>query len=183
MIKAWIAADYLRLNPDPDRARLDQLRIMIRDSNNAAAHEIFPLIGEDQSIRRLISICKLTDSSPYRTYWSNTAVSARDTARMAACLGSGKAAGPKWTSWLLTEMRNVRGFGNFGIREALPPAVAAQTAIKNGWVYREADGNWHVACLAIGSGWTLGVLARYPGGLGVTHGADICTSVAAQLMR
>lgn len=182
MIKAWIAADFLRLNTNPGQGRLDQLRIMIRDSDNAAAQEIFRLLGAEKSIARLISICQLTDSRAYRGYWSNTAVSARDTARMAACIGDGRAAGPKWTAWLLTEMRNVRGFGDFGIRKALPPDVARRTAIKNGWVLREAEGNWHVACLAIGDGWTLGVLVRYPARLGVAHGTNVCKSVAGQLL-
>jgi hypothetical protein len=182
MIKSWIAADFLRTNPNPSQARLDQIRIMIRDSNNEVAEELFGVIGRAKAISRLISICKLTDSHAVRGSWSNTTVSARDTARMAACIGDGRAAGPKWTKWLLTEMRNVRGFGDFGIRKALPPAIAKQTAIKNGWLLRDTDGNWHIACLAIGDGWTLGVLVRYPGSLGVNHGTNICKSVAAQLL-
>jgi hypothetical protein len=40
---------------------------------------------------------------------------------------------------------------------------------------------WHIACLAIGTGWTLGVLARHAGSLGRDHGAGICRKVAEQL--
>ena len=187
MIKAWIAADYLRLTSaagkTPSQARLAELTKMIRDSDNAIAETIFQEIGTSTSIGRLISLCKLTDSKAYQTFWSNTTVSARDTARMAACIGNGRAAGPKWTNWLLNEMRLVRGVGDFGIRDAFPPAMAKGTAIKNGWLLRDTDGNWHISCLAIGVGWTLGVLVRYPGSLGFTHGTEICRSVAAQLMR
>jgi hypothetical protein len=186
MIKAWIAADYLRRAAEsrqtPSGTRLADLSRMIRDSDNNVASEVFDLVGADASIRRLVSICRLTETRTYRTYWSNTMVSARDTARMAACIGDGRAAGPQWTKWVLAEMRAVRGTGNFGIRRALPPEVSAQTAIKNGWVARSSDGNWHIACLAIGDGWTLGVLARYPAGLGFTHGTRICQSVADQLV-
>jgi hypothetical protein len=187
MIKAWLAADFLRRSDErgvtPDDARLHELSIMIRDSDNAAAQDIYELLGQSASIKRLISRCRLTDSSPYGDSWSRTTVSARDTARMAACIGDGRAAGTTWTPWLLNEMRLVRGTGDFGIRDALPDAVAARTAIKNGWVVRDAEGTWHVACLAIGDGWTLGVLVRYPASLGVTHGANVCKSVAAQLIR
>jgi hypothetical protein len=182
MIKAWIAADYLRMNQVVPQARLDKIRVMIRDSDNLAAEEFFEIVGRAQSIGRLISTCKLTDSHAVRGSWSNTTVSARDTVRMAACIGDGRAAGKKWTPWLLTEMRSVRGFGDFGIRKALPAPIAKQTAIKNGWLLRDSDGNWHIACMAIGDGWTLGVLARYPGDLGVGHGTNICKSVAAQLL-
>jgi hypothetical protein len=187
MIKAWIAADFLRRSAErgttPSPAELQQITIMIRDSDNNAANDLFQAVGQQASIKRLVSICKLSDSRPSGTSWSLTTVSARDTARMAACIGNGRATGPKWTSWLLNEMRLVRGFGNFGIRTALPTPVAKNTAIKNGWLLREADGNWHIACLAIGDGWTLGVLARYPGSLGFDHGANICKSVASQLLR
>ncbi|HZN77450.1 MAG TPA: hypothetical protein VFC00_38030 [Micromonosporaceae bacterium] len=185
MIKAWIAADFLRRSTErgqtPSNDRLSDISSMIRDSNNVVADELFPLVGDAESIKRMIRICGLTESAPYRDWWSNTTVSARDTARLADCISDGRAAGPQWTNWLLEKMRLVRGAGNFGIRLALPDDVAAQTAIKNGWVER-SDGNWHVACLAIGDGWTLGVLARYPSRLGVSHGAKICESVAAQLI-
>ncbi|HET6213347.1 MAG TPA: serine hydrolase [Micromonosporaceae bacterium] len=187
MVKAWLAADYLRRAAEqgvtPDTARINELSIMIRDSDNNAAQDIYELLGQTASIKRLISKCKLTDSSAVSGSWSRTTVSARDTARMAACIGDGRAAGPKWTSWLLNEMRHVRGTGDFGIRKALPAEIAKQTAIKNGWLLRDTDGLWHMACLAIGAGWTLGVLVRYPGSLGFEHGANICKSVAAQLMH
>jgi hypothetical protein len=100
---------------------------------------------------------------------------------MAACIADGRAAGPKWTSWLLKEMRLVRGVGDFGIRKAFPAKVAKTIAIKNGWVTREDSGNWEVNCLAIGDGWTMGVLTRYDASLGYEYGAGICQKVAAQL--
>jgi hypothetical protein len=187
MVKAWLAADFLRRAAErgvaPDAEDLADLTLMIRDSNNTVAQEVYTELGQSASIRRLISRCKLTDSSAYGSSWSRTTVSARDTARMAACIGDGRAAGPQWTGWLLNEMRHVRGTGDFGIRDALPDKIAAQTAIKNGWLLRDTDGLWHIACLAIGDGWTLGVLVRYPGSLGFTHGTEVCRSVAAQLLH
>jgi hypothetical protein len=182
MIKVWLAADSLRLAANPSQARLALLSTMIRDSDNDAAWTMWRELGEAATIRRLIEVCALTDSRA-GSRWSLTELSARDAARMGACIADGRAAGPRWTSWLLTEMRSVRGEGDFGIRKALPATVAKATAIKNGWIAREEDGNWHLNCLAIGDGWVLSVLQRYPRSLGFAHGQAVCRSVAEQLLR
>ncbi|MEV4758164.1 serine hydrolase [Micromonospora sp. NPDC049559] len=185
LIKAWIGADFLRRSAEqdstPSDARLAQVSTMIRDSNNEAAQALWQVVGESASITRLISTCGLTDSSAYKDLWSNTNLSARDITRLGACIVSGKAAGPKWTDWLLDEMRQVRGTGDFGIRKAFPAAEQKSIAIKNGWVTRDAVGQWNVNCLAIGDGWTMGVMTVYPASLGYTYGANICKSVAQQL--
>jgi hypothetical protein len=186
MIKSWIAADYLRRLAErgtaPTAERLAEISTMIRDSNNQVAIDLFAVLGQDASIRRLVALCRLTETKPYGSSWSRVTVSARDTARLAVLLGDGRAAGPQWTPWLLNEMRLVHGTGDFGIRKALPPEVARRTPIKNGWLLHDDDQTFHIACLAIGDGWTLGVLARYPGYLGMEHGKKICQDVAAQLL-
>jgi hypothetical protein len=186
LIKAWIAADYLRMAAErgqtPSDARLDQVTVMIRDSNNDAAEDLFDVVGRLASIKRLIKMCNLTDSSPSSAGgWSRTRLSPEDVARMGACIADGRAAGPKWTKWLLNEMRLVRGQGDFGIRKAFPLSVQKTIAIKNGWIDRTAEQEYHVSCLAIGDGWTMGVMTRYPIGLGYTYGARICKDVASQL--
>jgi hypothetical protein len=189
LIKAWIAADYLRLMAGkgltPSDARMQQLRIMIRDSDNEAAQSLWlEEVGGIKSTMRLIDKCGLTDSKA-NSNWSNTLLSARDTARMGACIADGRAAGKKWTNWLLGEMRAVRGVGDFGIRKAFPASVAKTIAIKNGWVTRSATAEWHVNCLAIGDGWTMGVMTQYQAlaAYNYTYGADTCKQVAQQLKR
>jgi hypothetical protein len=183
MIKSWLVADRLRratetgTRPGPDR--LAELRTIIRDSDNPLTHALFAELGADASIERMIEICGLTDSEPVPGRWSNTRMSPRDTARMAGCLADGRGAGPEWTGWLLAELRAVHGPGDFGIRHAFPPDRRATIAIKNGWVVRDAQHAWHVSCLAIGDGWTMGVLARYPERLGLAYGAELCRSLAA----
>jgi hypothetical protein len=184
MIKPWIVADYLRLTAagggQPTAARLDQLSVIIRDSHNGYTETVFREIGAHASIERLIQLCGLTDSHAVPNYWSNTRLSPRDTARMGACIADGRAAGPEWTDWLLDEMRAVRGTGDFGIRHALPGGERSGIAIKNGWIVRTSEDAWHVNCLAIGDGWTMGVLTRYPVELGLDHGADLCRELAAE---
>ena len=179
MIKAWLASDYLRRNPDPSRSNLSQLSLMIRNSDNNAASYFWGLDGKAASITRLVQLCGLTDSKAYID-WASTLVSARDAARMGACIGDGRAAGPKWTGWVLDEMRNVAKDQKFGITPALPPSEQAGTAVKNGWITR-GDGKWHLNCLAIGTDWVLSVLTVYPTSKGQAYGENICASVTRQL--
>jgi hypothetical protein len=184
MIKVWLAADFLRLadenRVEPDEQRMRDLSVMLRDSENDPATDLYDELGGDQSIYRLIQLCGLSDSrASWR--WSLTELSARDAARMAGCIADGRAAGPNWTEWVLAEMRRVRGESDFGIREVFPTAAAGQVAIKNGYFARPEDGLWHLNCLATAEDWALAVIQRYPEALGRDHGGEICRQVAEQL--
>lgn len=179
MIKAWLAADYLRRTPNPSTSNLRQLTSMIRNSDNTAASYFWQLNGRSASITRLVQLCGLTDSKAYID-WASTLVSARDAARMGACIADGRAAGEQWTDWVLNEMRNVSGSQEFGVVPALPATEQPATAVKNGWIAR-SDGKWHVNCMAIGTDWVLSVLTVYPASKGMGYGAEICASVTRQL--
>jgi hypothetical protein len=192
MIKAWIAADFLRTNAEkgitPSASRMHEVSIMIRDSDNNAATDLYAVNGASQSIQRLIDICGLTDSKA-GSRWSLTQLSPRDAARMGLCIANGKAAGTKWTDWLLNEMRNVRGEGDFGIRTVFPADQKAKIAIKNGWFPRPGsagswpeDGNWHMNNLAIGDTWVLAIEIRYPNSMSFEHGQQLIKDIAQQLL-
>jgi hypothetical protein len=191
MIKAWLASDYLRRADEakqtPSQSRLADLETLIRDSNNDAADRTYTANGKTASIQRLITMCGLTESKAITGLWSNTLVSARDTVRMGACIADGRAAGEKWTPWILDMMRKVRGAGDFGIRKALPASVQAQVSIKNGWLLRDEDNNWHTSCMAIGDTWVMSVLQRYPSqgtyDADFQHTADVCQKVATLLLN
>jgi hypothetical protein len=130
----------------------------------------------------------------YLDYWSFTNMSPRDAVRMGDCIASGKAAGPKWTPWVLKTMANVRGSvksqqlktggGKWGIIDGLPKSISSQgpVSIKNGWTQLVYDGNWHVNCLAVTDKWALAVMMRYPSGRSLSYGATVCASVASQLV-
>jgi hypothetical protein len=182
MSKAWVAADYLRRAGEagrkPNNEIMRRLSTMIRDSDTTYTFEFHKANGNLGSIQRMVSLCNLTETTGVQNSWSLTKMSARDVTRLALCIADGRAAGPTWTDWLLGEMRAVRGPGRFGVIEIAPPTVAV--AVKNGWLERD-DGQWHIACLAIGPGWMLGVMARHAGTLGKDHGAGICRKVAEQL--
>jgi hypothetical protein len=192
MIKAWFAADDLRLATDkgksPSQSRLNSLEIMIRDSDNAVAENLFFQNGKANVIKRMISICELEDAKPpSNNRFGYTLISARDAVRMGACIADGRAAGAKWTPWLLDMMRKVRGVGDFGIRQALPTVVRPTIAIKNGWDFWNEDRTYRTNCLAIGDTWVVAVMQRYPTQgnteADFTHTRKICQDAAKQLLN
>ena len=76
------------------------------------------------------------------------------------------------------------GGGRWGIIDGLPAEIKAQgpVSIKNGWTLLSYDGNWHVNCLAVTDKWSLAVMLRYPAERGLAYGAQVCASVATQLV-
>ncbi|HEY0700243.1 MAG TPA: hypothetical protein VGD43_20865 [Micromonospora sp.] len=199
MIKVWLVSDYLRRlgDKEPSEQRLKQASTAIRDSNDNSAQSLYVAGGGSAVVKRMISMCGLTDTSAAANgWWSYTRISARDAVRLGECVKNGTAAGPKWTPWVLAEMTKVRGTtaakdqhlksggGRWGIIDGLPGEILEQgpVSIKNGWTLIYADGNWHVNCLAVADDWVLAVLMRYPGGRGLDYGARVCASVASQLV-
>ncbi|MFD2763768.1 hypothetical protein [Micromonospora eburnea] len=188
LIKSWIVADYLRRTAEdgktPSDAKLADATKIIRDSDNTRAEQFYNSVGRADSIKRLIKTCGLTDSKVASDGgWSRTNLSPRDTARLGLCIDDGRAAGPKWTKWLINEMRLVRGAGDFGIRKAFPAAEQKKIAIKNGWIDRTKEQEMHINCLAIGDTWTMGVMVRYPIGMGYDYGMKNCQKITEALLR
>jgi hypothetical protein len=197
MIKIWLVADYLRRTAEPSAGALAQARTAIRDSDDDAAQALYEAGGGDAVVRRMISVCGLTDTTITRPgWWSYTQMSARDAVRLGECVRNGTAGGPAWTAWVLNEMAGVRGTtaakdqhersggGRWGIIDGLPDEIVAQgVGIKNGWTAIGADGNWHVNCLAVADDWVLAVMMRYPTERGLDYGANVCRSVTEQLVR
>ena len=102
MIKAWLAADYLRradqAKKQPNAAKLEPARVMIRDSNNDVAEQAYRANGGNASIATHVHVQAHRHPRPTRRGWSFTTISARDTVRMADCIGDGTAAGDRWTA-------------------------------------------------------------------------------------
>jgi hypothetical protein len=189
MIKPWIAADYLRTQAaagkTPSSTVLNEIKLMIIDSNDDMAEKYYRANGRTSVTNRLVSICKLSNVKIVPFWWALTEMSARDGVRYGQCLADGRAAGPKWTQWLLTTMTQVRGGvkdqisttkqgGRWGIIDGLPASVASATSIKNGWTPH--DDGWHINCLAVHAQFVLVVEMRHPSSL--QAGADYCAKVA-----
>jgi hypothetical protein len=192
MIKGWIAADFLRRKADdgktPSKTQLNDIGLMIVDSNNQIAQEYYNIGGRDALIKRLVSICGLQNVKLKSGYWSYTEMSPADAVRYGECIRDGRAAGPTWTAWLLSVMKKVRGGvnaqvsdtkqgGRWGIIDGLPTSMKADLSMKNGWT-KYKDG-WHVNCLGIEPGWVLSVMIRTDT---LPHAANDCAAVAKQLV-
>ncbi len=195
MIKAWIVSDYLRRLPagtQPSAATLDDLAVAIVHSDDDAAQRLYVAGGQNAVVNRMISICGLTNTTIDDGWWSRTEMSPQDAVKLGICVADGRAAGAAWTPWVLQEMRDVQGGvgdqqattggGRWGIVDGLPATLASGLSIKNGWTPTSSDGDWHVNNLAISDDWVLAVMVRYPIGNGLQYGADICSSVARQLL-
>ncbi|GIJ26545.1 hypothetical protein Vqi01_17070 [Micromonospora qiuiae] len=213
MIKAWIVADYLRQlgDKEPPESLKKAASRAIRDSDDEATNRVYSAAGGSYAVpaggklgpvmQRAIKICDLTDTKRgnvpgYEGWWSFTQMSPRDAVRLGDCIADGKAAGRKWTKWVLAEMSKVRGStaasdqhlqsggGRWGIIDGLPESITSQgpVSIKNGWTPLNYDGNWHVNCLAVTEKWSLAVMLRYPQSSGLDYGSDVCASVASQLV-
>jgi hypothetical protein len=188
LIKSWIGADHLRRAAEQGRTLSEEeaelIETMIRDSDNDAAELLYTYNGREQSIYRLISICGLQDSRVSDDGgWSRTLLSPADITRLGACIADGRAAGPRWTGYLLDQLRAVRDEGDFGIRKAFPEDQQKMIATKNGWVDREEEQEYHVSCMAIGDGWVIGVMARYEIDKDFEYGAYICQKVGEELRK
>jgi hypothetical protein len=196
MVKPWIAADYLRQldqqGETPTDAALSDLTNMIIHSDDHIAQQYYEADGGDAVIQRLISMCGLTNTTVFPSWWSMTAMTPQDAVRYGQCLANGTAAGKRWTPWLLDTMKHVEGGvqdqisvtmqgGHWGIIDGLPANLVPDTSIKNGWTYYASDG-WHVNCLAINPAWVLNVMVRVQGDAIVPSvPASVCQSVARQL--
>lgn len=189
MIKSWIVADFLR-HHDPTPAQVGQGIAAIVDSDDNATESLYLAAGGDASIARLITECELTETVPAPGWWSMTTMSARDACRMGLAILDGRAAGPQWTPFVLTQMRAVRGSfadsdqretsggGRWGIIDGLPEPSGI--AIKNGWT-RMSDGEWDVNCLALHDKWVLAILMGYPADQPLELAAEHARNLTANL--
>jgi hypothetical protein len=190
VVKAWLAADLLatataRKRPLTGWER-ERMVGMIRVSDDNAAEVIWRRLGADASIRKMIRVCRMTDTRVYPGRWSLTQISSRDMARLGACLtpGRGKLLGRGASKQLLDLMRTVDPSDNFGIPQAEPAGKGVRVAVKNGWTEHGGTGLWNVNCLGIwgpGDRWVLAVTLRYPIAEGLRYGADVCRRVTAAL--
>jgi hypothetical protein len=164
MIKPGIVGDWLRSQDEagkqPSQVNIDEITETIIDSVDWTAQKYYNLGGGVAVINRLVKRCGLTDVTfDPEGRWSWMEFTPRDSLRYAQCIADGRVAGEKWTPFLLDLMRKVRGDlavehshdgegGRWGIIDGLPPELAKDTSIKNGWTPYRSTG-WHVNCMAI----------------------------------
>lgn len=186
MIKVAIGAEYLHQletgHREPGSRERRLIEQMIRVSDNDAAETLYRDGGGDRMLQAVIATCRLTETTTKPGWWSETAITPADAAKMGACIADGKVTSPPWTAWLLDEMRHVDGPSRFGPVDVRPVDHGTPLAIKNGYTLRDYDRLWHVNCLAIADGWTMEIMMRYPGARGLSYGAKLCAGIAAAII-
>lgn len=180
LLRPMIVADFLAqldaAGVPPTAADEATMRAALVDSDNAAADQLYDRAGGD-GLARIAASCDLGDPGDD---WRTVRLTASATAALGACLREGVIVPDVWASWILDQMRAVRGDGRFGPIESHPMTGSRPLAIVNGWEIRA--GQWHVNCLAIGDWWTAAILTRYPAGLGRRHGEKVCADVTAAVV-
>jgi hypothetical protein len=193
MIKPWIVSDYLRrldeAGKKPSDAEINELTLVIVDSNDPLAEKYYQRGGADAVVSRLVKICGLTNLVIKPNLWGWTVMTPMDAIRYGVCLADGRAGGPQWTNWVLDTMKKIRGTvaeqksgavqgGRWGIIDGLPQELVKDVSFKNGWtVYRDG---WHVNCLAIHPDFVLNVMMRTYAKL--DKAAAGCAGIAAKLI-
>ena len=183
-IKAWIAADYLRVAQAEGRLLTSSERAdiaaMVRNSDNAAAQRLYRALGGDAILSHLRAVCGVTARTSAPGYWSLTQVTAVDATRIFDCVLRTAQHHPGGDE-LLADLRSVDPSGAFGIKAALPASTTV--ALKNGWMPHSTTGLWNVNCVAAWDQYVLAVLTRYPVGRSLAYGADVCRDVTAALVE
>jgi hypothetical protein len=192
-IKVWLAADLLATRARAGRQltpyETQRMTAMIRRSDDNAAEVIWRWLGADAAIEDMIRTCGLEDTQVYDDWWSKTAISSRDLARLGDCVvpGKGKFLSPAVGAPLLALMRSVDPTNAFGIQQVYPAGKGVRIAVKNGWTeHGAATGTrWNVNCLGIwgpGNRWVLAVTTRYPVANGLDFGAGVCREVTRAIL-
>lgn len=182
-IKAWIAADYLRVAHAEGRtvtgSEQADIAAAVRRSDNAATQRLYRALDRDAMLDDLRAVCGVTVSTAVPGYWSLTQISAVDATRILACVLRTAPDLPGGQE-LLTDLRSVEPDDAFGIKAALPPTVTV--ALKNGWMPHSTTGEWNVNCVAAWDDYVLAVLTRYPVDRPLSYGADVCRDVTAAVV-
>jgi hypothetical protein len=177
-IKAWIAADYLRVageRPGPvDPAALALIARAIESSDDLATEQLYRELGGDKVLQDLEATCQVGVTTSRRGYWSFAQVTARDAVDIFDCVLD-RAPGYPAGNDLIRILRSVDRDDAFGIPEALPPGTAV--AVKNGWTQHGGTDRWNVNCVASWDNYVLAVMLRYPAELPLDYGSNICRDV------
>jgi hypothetical protein len=192
-IKAWLAADLLATRAAAGAQltpyETERMTSMIQLSDDNSAEVIWRWLGADQSIAKMIKVCRLQDTTVYSDWWSKTEISARDLARLGDCIvpGKNKFLSPAVGAPLLALMRSVDPTNAFGIQQANPAGPGVRVAVKNGWTeHGSSDGTvWNLNCLGIwgtNNRWVLAVTTRYPAINGLDYGAGVCRQVTRAVL-
>ncbi|RZT85411.1 hypothetical protein EV383_2276 [Pseudonocardia sediminis] len=181
-IKAWIAADHLRVARDAGRtvsaSERDLIRRSVRSSDDQAAERLYRGLGGDRVLAHLEPVCGVDVSTSRRGYWSYAQLTAVDATRILTCVLDRAPSYPGGAE-LVADLRNVDESGSFGIRELL--GGDTPVAEKNGWTLH-SDTGWNVNCVVAFDDYALAVMTRFPAERPESYGWGVCRDVTADVL-
>ena len=187
-IKAWIAADHLRVAAERGRAvtpaERKLIRASVRSSDDDAAERLYRGLGGDEVLEHLREVCEVDVSTSRRGWWSFARITAVEAARILSCVVE---RAPSWPGGaeLVEDLRNVDDEGSFGIREMLDDGALGASgdgvAEKNGWTLHSATG-WNVNCVATWDRYAIAVLTRFEADRPESYGGDVCRDVTGDVL-
>jgi hypothetical protein len=182
-MKAWIAADLVRVAGERERAlsasEKADIDASLRRSDDPAAERLYRSLGADQVLRDLQTVCGVAVSTTQSGYWAYAQMTAVDATSILRCVLDRAPTYPGGDQ-VVAALRGVEPDNAFGIPQALPPGTVV--AVKNGWTEHSATGQWNVNCVASWDVYTLAVLTRYSIARPLDYGADVCRDVTGALL-
>jgi beta-lactamase class A len=151
--KVYILAaflDYLAQEErDPNALELDQMELMIEQSDNVSAQDLWEVIGEEDGLADFLQRHRLPPVEPAEDgSWGSMRASALDVSHVLTRLYNGTLLDREKTRLALDLLSNVTDEQAWGVGTARQGSPA--TYLKNGW-YPESDG-WVVNSVGIISG-------------------------------
>ncbi|MDN5915258.1 MAG: hypothetical protein L0I76_09165 [Pseudonocardia sp.] len=181
-IKAWIAADHLRVARDAGdtvtAAERDLIRRALRNSDDPAAERLYRGLGGDRVLAHLDAVCGVEVSTSRRGYWSYAQITAVDATRILTCVRDRAPTYPGGAA-LVADLHNVDEGGSFGIRELL--GGDTPVAEKNGWTLHP-DTGWNVNCVVAWDRYALAVMTRFPAERPESYGWGVCRDVTEDVL-
>lgn len=195
IVKLFIADSVLRRAARGEvglsQADRDNLGVMLRSSDDAAASSLWSRFGYSGIVSDVVSRYNLTETAPpvNPRYWGVTQISAHDVVVFYAGMlsGSGGLAASD-RDYILGQLRQATSHGTdgvyqwFGLHDGLPRESVL--GIKQGWMCCNADGYiWRHSTGIVGpdARYVVVVLARDPGSAGSAH-TETSTTSAVQKM-
>jgi hypothetical protein len=163
------------------------LAAMIRSSDNDATSRLWGSLGGPAVITWIRKVTGVRNTHPPGNppSWGFTTTTARDMAVILNALVHARGINAANREALLREMRSVIPSQRWGIG---PAVHRSNPAVKNGW-YPDTDAPvWRVHCTGIAdhagrsNRWVIVVTTRYPANLGMEHGQQTCSGIAARAL-
>src|SRR3712207_4847143 len=157
----------------------NQIRAMIRVSDNAAASRLLAHMGGARALQRYLTKIGITNTAINGYAWGASTTTAQDMARLMTKLGNCTILLPRLCRYALETMRSVVPSQKWGVSAGLP--ASATVAIKNGW-YPQNNG-WGINSIGFvsGEGGVYGIAVYTNPDPSMAYGVETIEAISSQV--